>query len=321
MEEKPLYDRISSSSTTGTMKLGKLRDQAWKPSIHLATLGSNWQSTATPSPPGVNLYDWETKIPVLLCPSYAGEDSVTPTGFITASPAPAPASTVAAGNYIVLSSTHYLDDTSPGGGLATGPPAAGATGTSTTNGCGTVASPKAYCGNGGIPFPGATGTGNSLQVTKQGFPFASFSDGTSKTILLTETREETFTSWYSGWASYGVGAWPQQGSSSTEPKGSPAPAAGSTAPITWTLQGVTGGDSSINKGDRNAANTQKFYQQAAANPHKTGTARKWGPSSLHPGVIQAGWGDGRGAVISETTDPDVFLALITRAGRETVTLP
>jgi prepilin-type N-terminal cleavage/methylation domain-containing protein len=313
MEEKPLYDRISSSSTTGQNKIGKLKDSAFNLKMHVATLGSNWQNTATPSPPGINLYDWETKIPVLQCPSYAGEDTVSPAGFLTN--APMTGSVVASCNYIVLASTHYF----AAGDLATGPPVAGAQGASATNGCGAVASPKSYCGNGGIPFPGATGTANTSQITRQGNSFASFSDGTSKTILLTETREETFTSWYSGFASYGVGAWPNM-LGVGEPRGSAAPAAGSTAPITWTLSGVAGGDSSINKGDRNAANTTKFYQTMSANPHAA-TARKWGPSSLHPGVIQAGWGDGRGAVITETVDPDVFLHLITRNGRETDSLP
>jgi prepilin-type N-terminal cleavage/methylation domain-containing protein len=317
MEEKPLYDRISSSSTTGQNKIGKLKDSAFNLKMHVATLGSGWQNTATPSPPGINLYDWETKIPVLQCPSYAGEDTVSPAAFLAN--APMTGSVVASCNYIVLASTHYFAS----GDLATGPPVAGMAGAAATNGCGTAAAPKSYCGNGGIPFPGATGNGNTSQITRLGNSFASFSDGTSKTILLTESREETITSWYSGFASYGVGAWPNL-LGTGEPKGSAAPAAGSTAPITWTLSGITGGDSSINKGDRNALNITKFYQQASANPHKgsNGTlARKWGPSSLHPGVIQAGWGDGRGAVISETTDPDVFLHLITRNGRETDSLP
>jgi hypothetical protein len=49
----------------------------------------------------------------------------------------------------------------------------------------------------------------------------------------------------------------------------------------------------------------------------TPSARKWGPSSLHPGVVQHGWGDGRGSAIPDTIEPDVYLHLITRNGRET----
>jgi Protein of unknown function (DUF1559) len=210
--------------------------------------------------------------------------------------------------------------------LATGSPSANALGVSATNGCGTSAAPKPYCGNGGIPFPGATGTTTTTQITRKGNAFASFSDGTSKTILVTESREEKFTSWYSGFTSYGVGAWPTHG----EPKGSNV-VAPSTAAVVWTVVGTTDGDSSINKGDKTNSITAtdgpaKWYQTDTKNPHKPTSAsgaagaRKWGPSSLHPGVVQAGWGDGRGAILTDTTDADVVLHLITRNGRETDSL-
>jgi prepilin-type N-terminal cleavage/methylation domain-containing protein len=314
MEEKPLYDRMSASATG--KKVGKLRDPAWKSGNHTATLAAWALATATAP---ANPYDWETKIPVLLCPSYAGEDTVSPSNFIDGSAAVNASSTVAACNYIALAATHYF----AAGDLATGAPKAGAKGASGAGGqgCGTSTAPTAYCGNGGIAFPGMTGSATATQqITRKGYPFASFTDGTSKTILITETREEAFTSWYSGLTSYGVGAWPQD-LSKGEPIGSAAPVAPATTPITWTLQGVASGDSSINKGDRNSQNTGKFYQEASANLHKTNLPRKWGPSSLHPGVVQAGWGDGRGAVLADNVDPDVFLHLITRNGRETDSLP
>jgi prepilin-type N-terminal cleavage/methylation domain-containing protein len=326
MEEKALYDRISAASSTGgALKLGKLRDAAWKARIHLADLTRAGHSTAAPP----NLYDWETKIPVLLCPSYAGEDSVSPAQMIDPSAGVDASSTVAASNYIVLASTHYIGTA---GDLATGPPVSKTAGSTATNGCGTSASPKSYCGNGGIPFPGATGSGATEQITKLGNSFASFSDGTSKTILVTESREEKYTTWYSGFASYGVGAWPTHG----EPIGSTVNT-GSTAPVVWTFTGSTGGvgagDSSINKGDKTNSTTAtegpaKWYASTAYHYHHPSNAtgdpqgaRKWGPSSLHPGVVQAGWGDGRGAVLNDSTDGDVFLHLITRNGRETDSLP
>jgi prepilin-type N-terminal cleavage/methylation domain-containing protein len=311
MEEKPLYDRIAGASAG--KKIGKLKDPAFLAKNHTADLANAWKSSAP-----VNPYDWETKIPVLLCPSYAGEDTVSSTLLDTTASAD-PASVVAASNYIVLPSTHYFAD----GSLATGAPVASAAGAAATNGCGTAAAPKSYCGNGGIPFPGATGATTTSQITRLGNSFASFSDGTSKTILLTESREDKYTSWYSGWTSYGVGAWPTHG----EPKGS-VQVTGSTAPVTWTFAASTDGDSSINKGDKTNDTTlgpQKWYQTSAKNPHKSSKdtvgARKWGPSSLHPGVVQAGWGDGRGAILNDNTDGDVVLHLITRNGRETDSLP
>jgi hypothetical protein len=150
------------------------------------------------------------------------------------------------------------------------------------------------------------------------------SDGTSKTIMISETREEAYTSWYSGFATYGVGAWPRN----DPPKGTPT-VAGTNTPITWTFA-TTNGDISLNKGDRTdngQIGNDKWYMAATKHPHKGGGggsdpigARKWGPSSLHPGVVQHGWGDGRGSGINDTVDGDVYLHLITRNGRETSSL-
>jgi hypothetical protein len=156
-----------------------------------------------------------------------------------------------------------------------------------------------------------------MLVNKRGYGFAQLSDGTSKTVLCAETREEKFSSWYSGFASYGVGAWPNKSDTSREPIGT-RPPAGSTTPIVWTFIGTTG-DISLNKGDRKSdttAKTEKWYQRDNDNPHQT-TGRAWGPSSQHPGVVQHGWGDGRATSISDTIEPDVYLHMITRNGRET----
>ncbi len=312
MEETTLYARITQSSTVPAApgKLGKLRDAAFNPLLHFTDVSK----TTRPGPP-INPYEWETKIEVLRCPSYAGEDAVPQkTGFFTGPAVPDTASQIAVGNYICLPSTHYLR-TGVAGDLATAPP---------TTGVPTGCAGKAYCGNGGLPFPGMVGptatATTSPKITKQGYGFAQLSDGSSKTVLVTESREENYTSWYSGFASYGVGAWPnaEQG-----PTGSTG-----TTPIVWTFANTTG-DSSLNKGDRQDTTTAqlKWYTQTGtggggrSNPHQgSATApagRKWGPSSLHPGVVQHGWGDGRGVAIADTTDGDVYLHLITRNGRET----
>jgi hypothetical protein len=184
---------------------------------------------------------------------------------------------------------------------------------------------KAHCGNGALPFPGHIGgTAATARVTGSGLSMTQIqnADGSSKTVVLTESREERYTSWYSGLASYGVGAWPMR----EAPDGSPQ-VTGSNAPITWTFDG-TNGESSLNKGHRTddvmvgACATGLWYMDAATHPHEQGpsaaqAARKWGPSSLHPSVVQHGWGDGRGSTINDNVDSDVYLHLITRNGRET----
>ena len=315
MEESVLYGRISQASTlTAIPKQGKLRDAAFDPRVHLTDV-SNMTRSAT------NPYEWETKIEVLKCPSYAGEDAVAQkVGFFSGANGQTPDvnSQIAVGNYICLPATHFVQ----GGDLASRPPTAGVPGAA--NAC----LSQAYCGNGALPFPGAVGPAaatptNSARVTKQGMGFQQLSDGTSKTVMITETREETYTSWYSGLTTYGVGAWPNLTDAQRAPKGSAAPA----TPVVWTFANTTG-DSSLNKGDRKEDATlspPKYYMRDVDHPHEgnvtAGTAqqkaRKWGPSSLHPGVVQHGWGDGRGGAIPDSIDGDVYLHLITRNGRET----
>jgi hypothetical protein len=318
MEEGTLYARITQSNATGPTKEGKLRDAAFEPLLLLTDLTKPpWNATTNP-------YEWETKIEVLRCPSYAGEDAVPQSTSFFANGANT-ASQIAVGNYVCLPATHILKTGTASGDLATAPPTAGQE-ASATAGC----NGKAYCGNGGLPFPGMIGPAanatNSPKITKQGYGFAQLSDGTSKTILITESREENFTSWYSGFTSYVVGAWPH-GVSASAPKGTTGTTG--TTPIVWTFANTTPpGDTALNKGDRkDTTDAQaKWYMRATDNPHMgTGTftpnGRKWGPSSLHPGVVQHGWGDGRGIAIQDTIEPDVYLHLITRNGRETDSLP
>ena len=50
-------------------KVGKLRDAAFDPLLHLTDVNNVTWSTTNP-------YEWETKIEVLKCPSFAGEDAV-----------------------------------------------------------------------------------------------------------------------------------------------------------------------------------------------------------------------------------------------------
>jgi len=305
MEEATLYQRITQQ-VTAINKRGKLRDAAFDPALHLTDANNTtWNGT-------INPYEWETKIEVLRCPSYPGEEANAQKNGFFSGAGINQSSQIAVCNYICLPATHYLRGGTGIGDLATSPPPNNGVSTATCMG-------KAYCGNGGIPFPGLVGAGNNAKITRRGLGFAQLSDGTSKTVLVTESREEHYTSWYSGFASYGVGAWPN---GADEPKGT------TTTPVTWTFNG-TDGDISLNKGDRkdNTTAYPKWYTAHGTgvdgkhNPHQ-GTAnspqgRQWGPSSLHPGVVQHGWGDGRGGALADNIDPDVYLHLITRNGRET----
>jgi prepilin-type N-terminal cleavage/methylation domain-containing protein len=287
MEEQPLYDKITQQS--GTVRpLGKLKDPAFHATAAnnaLTQPGLAWNATTNP-------FCLSQKIEVLRCPSYPGEEEVPISGFLAA-PTQAGAK-AGAGNYVAMASTHYRAD----GDLESGSPPAGK---NCTQG--------AYCGNGSIVFPGVAGT----KVTQLGLGLQSISDGTSKTLIIGESREEILTSWYSGFASYVVAAWPE----AAPPAGSATTTANTISFWSFVGTGATG-DSALNKGDPKTDLTlspTKMYDKST--PHANGTTyRNWGPSSRHPGVVQHGYGDGHGGAVNDTVDRDVYLHLITRNGRE-----
>ena len=98
-----------SRFTTGCQPHRRRHQESWQAAgsgleaaaMHLADVTNTTHDTTK------NPYDWETKIPVLLCPSYAGEDTVSPAE-LDIDCRTATASVVAACNYIVLASTHYF---------------------------------------------------------------------------------------------------------------------------------------------------------------------------------------------------------------------
>jgi hypothetical protein len=253
-----------------------------------------------------NPYVFASKIGTLVCPSFPGEDDQT----VSSIPGwGGPAATsgtgkIATGNYVAMASTHFLGTTKH---LESGYPST----TGTTQGK-TCAIGTTYCGNGGLPFPGVTGTAPG-KVQKTGLNIVSLQDGTSKVPLLCESREEVFTSWYSGATSYVVAAWP--GTGANMPKG----VASSTvagAPIYWGC--VSPCDHALNKGDPKATSTSLYYI-GAAGPSPQSQMRNWGPSSRHPGVVIHGYGDGHTEGVNDTIDPTAYIQQVTRGGREVAT--
>ncbi len=284
MEESVIYDKITQG--VGTTRLGKLQDAAFEKDAKGATQNPGTAASTT------NPYIYSTKIPGLVCPSFPGEDDVPITNLITSgAPTTPPGIKLGTGNYVALAATHYL--AAPANNLASGLP-------STAGNAATTACTGAYCGNGGLPFPGLVGG----KIQSKGLGFQSLSDGTSKTALITESRDETKTSWYSGFASYVVGAWPQ----GTAPVGSSIV---NQTTITWTCG--TGCDSALNKGDTKGVTT-KYYK--ATDQHGGVANRIWGPSSRHPSIVIQGYADGHSQALNDNVSPDVYLHLITRNGRE-----
>jgi hypothetical protein len=296
MEENVIWDKLNQTvNNPANARLGKLRDAAWATGVNGATQNPGTAPNATTNP-----YLYSTKINTLVCPSFPGEEDNSqfpnaPAGF-----------KVGTGNYMALASTHFRATFTEGleSGLPTTGNAAGQNGGGgSTKNCQNTA----YCGNGGLPFPGGT------SPPARGLGLQGLSDGTSKTALITESREEIKSSWWSGLASYVVGAWPQNQAGNV-PGGIQQSA---SSPIYWNCNGSC--DLAINKGDTKGDQT-KIYMFSPADPHggvgADAAKRTWGPSSRHPGVVIHGFGDARSTTIEEGIDKNVYLWMITRNGRE-----
>lgn len=305
MEENTVYDKLTQQVGSGSppTRYGKLDDAAFASGVNGGTEQPGVAPNAT-----TNKYLFATKIGTLVCPSFPGDEEVsigTGSGFPNWA-ATGGSSKAASGNYVALAATAYISTGTTPGHLQSGSP--------TTAGAETGKDCKsgAYCGNGALPFPGYVGG----KVQKIGLGMQSLSDGTSKVAIVTESREEMSTSWYSGFASYVVAAWPQ----GAAPVGSTV-VANTNTPMTWICKDGTNCDSALNKGDTKTDTTAvaKYYQKT--NPHGGQTVqgsqvRVWGPSSRHPSIVIHGYADAHTEAVNDSIDKNVYLHLITRNGRE-----
>ncbi len=143
-----------------------------------------------------------------------------------------------------------------------------------------------------------------------GLNMKSVLDGTSKTIIVCETKEQTFNSWYDGTVAWTVGYNPN----------STVPTKSITAPTTGFWTGT--GTSAINVGPRASTPTTVYLTASSASTPTFSGAWQWGPSSDHSGgvVIHLAC-DASVHSITEDIDPSLYMQLITRAGGEPVTLP
>jgi prepilin-type N-terminal cleavage/methylation domain-containing protein len=150
---------------------------------------------------------------------------------------------------------------------------------------------------------------NGSIIPGSGLNLRSLADGTSHVLVIAETKEENYNSWYDGTASWGVGAWPE----GTQP----TRAAGTTNPNKYWM--ANGGLTSLNRGPR-PVDTDTYCKTFGG--ITSGGRWEWGPSSEHSGnIIQHVVADGSVQAITDSIDPSVYLHLITRAGRESDAMP
>jgi prepilin-type N-terminal cleavage/methylation domain-containing protein len=149
----------------------------------------------------------------------------------------------------------------------------------------------------------------------RGLKIRELTDGTSKTVIIAESKHEIFSSWYSGQSSWCVGFRPDN------PPLVDIQADG--------FQGVTPTGQENNRTALNYgrpvvpdANTppvadQPWYSETMSSADDL--PRDWGPSSDHGGgVVVHSYADGHTQAIADSVDPNLYFRLITRAGGETI---
>ncbi len=179
---------------------------------------------------------------------------------------------------------------------------------------------------------------DKVQMKRGGIAIRGVVDGTSKTIIVVESKEQAYSSWYDGTTSWVVAV----------PLGSGATSFGNTTqsltqavqPQKLTTTGVnsginatqwqfppgTTGEHGMNYGPdiegqrKFCTNQNPIFAQAGW--YTGGTTWDWGPSSDHSGgIVLHCWGDAHVTGLAPDTDPVVYMHLSTRAGRESAADP
>jgi hypothetical protein len=268
------------------------------------------------------------------CPSFAG-DSPTPLGLTAGLPyyatgavqiynaAPNPPWSAVITNYKAMAATHFACMGNP----MAAPIFGGGSSNAVENANGILVPPQ--------------------NTSSKGTAIRSITDGTSKTIIVAESKEQVYSSWYDGTLSWVV-ATPLDNRSSPISSGpsdttfppqpykimiAAAALGGGVTTNYWhfpetTIPGpyVTGVVTGLNYG-KNPNGLQFFNQTFVTTPSlavTTPTSYKWqfGPSSDHGGnIVLHTWADAHVSSITDDCDPDTYIQLCTKSGQEPVSDP
>ncbi|MDA0661179.1 MAG: DUF1559 domain-containing protein [Planctomycetota bacterium] len=219
---------------------------------------------------------WSIRIPALRCPSFAGADDAT-RGALGPPPYP---STAALGNYVCMAGTHLV--------------------------------PAVENIAGRVEENGIVISRFANQGELKGLRATEIRDGTSKTVLYTESREKRLASWFCGQSTWVVGLRSENPSlvmAQSREQG---------------IDGVIGpisGKVALGYGPGKPGTTtaKNYYIAEATAPifSKDGKGREWGPSSQHAGgVVVHIFADCHVKAISESVAPHIYHHAITRSGND-----
>jgi prepilin-type N-terminal cleavage/methylation domain-containing protein len=293
-EEKSLYDAISANSNRFCSP-GGATTVSGAFDTHIVNGSQTWQHASC------------VTLPAVICPSWAGDgynNSNTTVDIGTAGGAPS------GGTYPYGASEYAtVDSNTPGTGANAFKGKVAPTnykpmvGTHISQSSTPKGLPKE---NGGMALSGLSG-----------LTHGAFSDGTSKTLLVVETKEASYSSWYDGTMNWLVGNDPN---ATPAAPGSPAGANGDSPP--WINPNVA-----INKGYNIALVTSGStlpnvpYLKKGLSPGGSQITNDmwWGPSSDHGGgIVCHVFVDNHTIGITDQCDGATYLALVTRAGSEPV---
>jgi prepilin-type N-terminal cleavage/methylation domain-containing protein len=252
------------------------------------------------------------------CPSFAGDSvsadaagafnsnygKLSSTATITTTPAPPQPWGVVTTNYKAMAATHF--------GCMQDPTIAGV-----------FDGVNAEAPNGVIVPP--------ANSSSQGTAIRSITDGTSKTIVVAESKEQIVSSWFDGTTSYVVavplGAAPLNNQSASpntycvQPQkvASAATPGSNIQTYFWQFVPANPGQTALNYGNKASG----IYYNTGLTWPTNGQFLNWefGPSSDHSGIVLHAFGDAHVQSIDQAIDPTLYIQLCTRAGKEPAAVP
>lgn len=229
----------------------------------------------------------------VLCPSFGGGTAVNTTAITATNPSSAVGSLYASFAQGSIAITNYKA-------------MAGTNMDTTTN--------MPVTGSGAIQLlPEGTVTTSEWLTSRPGAQFGTITDGTTKTVLIAETREQGFSSWIDGTACWVVAYSPTVTS--------PNPAVPFFVAGQWRQTNAANGALITQSALSLQATDAVRYLPASSFPSRVNGATPgglaWGPSSQHQGgMVMHAFGDAHVTPIGADVDSSVYLSICSRQGGE-----